>query len=144
MTPRISLITAVAAAALVIGVPAAFSDNWGADRQDGATVVGSPDLVDRVIAARQKELATMLDARERSLGTQRAESAKGTGTSDQFNANDNRFRTTPVNEPIEVATTGSGDEIEWPQVGFGAVLGIVLMLGLMLVLRTTRSRELAH
>jgi hypothetical protein len=144
MTPRISLITAVAAAALAVGVPAAFGDNWGADRQDGATVVGSPDLADRVIAARQKELATMLDARERSLGTQRADSDRGTGTSDHFNANDNRFRTTPVNEPITAAVTGSGDNIEWPQIGFGVAIGVLFALGLMLVLRTARSRELAH
>ena len=55
MTPRISLITAVAALALVVGVPAAFGDNWGADRQSEAGVVGSPDREDRAILAQQTE-----------------------------------------------------------------------------------------
>ena len=47
--------------------PAAFGDDWGADRQAGATVIGSPDQADRVAAAKQAELATRLDAREQSL-----------------------------------------------------------------------------
>jgi len=104
MTRKISLITAIAGAALVFAVPAAWGDSWGADRQGqadfwnydqqtgkkitnsspgvapeglatlyfGATSessapVGSPDLVDRVVAARQHELSNMLDAREQAL-----------------------------------------------------------------------------
>ena len=66
MTPKISFITAVVGAALVFAVPA-FGDSWGADRNQ-STVRVSPDLVDRVDAARQQELSSMLDARERSLG----------------------------------------------------------------------------
>ena len=65
MTPKISFITAVVGAALVLAVPA-FGDSWGAD-QHQATVHVSPDLVDRVDAARQQELSSMLDARERSF-----------------------------------------------------------------------------
>jgi hypothetical protein len=179
MTPRISLITAVAAAALAVGVPAAFGDSWGADRQDGATAVGSPDLVDRAVAARQKELATMLDARERSLGTQRgevstpmlearerAQGAKlqaqlsGATSPDVFDRavaariaeterpfvgdGGDRFTIDPTSGLETVASIGSGDEIEWPQIGFGVLIGIALALGLMFVLRTTRSRQLAH
>jgi hypothetical protein len=66
MTPRISLITAVFAAALAVFVPAALGDDWGADRASQTTFVGSPDLVDRAVAVQQARVASMLDARERS------------------------------------------------------------------------------
>jgi hypothetical protein len=127
MTPRISLITAVAAAALAVGVPAAFGDNWGADRQAGL----SSDTV------------AMLDARERSM-TEKSNVQPANGTRDHFIANDNRFRVTPVSDEPPVSATGSGTDIEWPQIGLGAMFGIALALGLIVVVRTTRSRELAH
>ncbi len=65
MTPKLSFVTAVVGAALVLAVPA-YGDPWGADRS-AAMVHVSPDLVDRVAAARQQELSSMLDARERSF-----------------------------------------------------------------------------
>lgn len=68
MTPKISLITAVAAAAMTLCVPAAWGDDWFADRQQ-ASVRISPDAVDRALAADQRRLASMLDARERSFAT---------------------------------------------------------------------------
>jgi hypothetical protein len=128
MTPRISLITAVVAAALAVGVPAAFGDDWGSERHAGAT-----------------ELTTVLDARERSLiekGTAAVEPRNG--SVDRFIANDNRFQVTPGDDQVTVSTAGSGTDIEWPQIGFGAGLGMLIALGLMLVVRTTRSRALAH
>lgn len=74
MTPRISLITAVAAAALALGVPAAWGDDWYADRQQESVLV-SPDLVDRVVAAEQHRLASMLNARERSFDAKQVDSS---------------------------------------------------------------------
>ena len=65
MTPKISFITAIVGAALVLAVPA-FGDAWGTDRNQ-ATVRVSPDLVDRADAVRQQEFSSMLDARERSF-----------------------------------------------------------------------------
>jgi len=178
MTPRISLITAVFAAALAVSVPAAFGDSWGADRQNGTTFVGSPDLVDRAVAAEQRRLATMLDAREHAyiagrdelstpmldarergltekrevqLGSgvypdafERAVAARGS-TVDRFVANDDRFQIDPSSNPVQVAATGdSGREIEWPQIGIGLGIGMALILGLLLALRATRHRPLAH
>jgi hypothetical protein len=117
----------------------------------------------RIMDARQHpvsvggERMSMLDARERSFvakrivqlstGTppdavERAVAGRDTGTADRFFANDNRFRVTPVDEPI--AATGSGDEIEWPQVGIGFGVGLALALGLLLGLRATRQQTLAH
>lgn len=71
MTPKISLITATVGAALVLGVPAAWGNHQYGDafyRAEPATVRVSPDLVDRAVAAKQNELSSMLDARERALG----------------------------------------------------------------------------
>ena len=147
MTPRISLITAVVAAALAVGAPAAFADPWGADQIGGRPVIGSPDNADRVIAARQKELARVLDARERSLGAARAGAGDvrmvQTGRPYVGDGGD-RFTIDAATTPVTVASIQSSRRIEWPQIGLGALLGVGLTLGLMFVLRTTRGRELAH
>jgi hypothetical protein len=75
---------------------------------------------------------------------ERAVDARGTSSVDRFTANDNRFRVTPVGDPVTVGATGSGTDIEWPQIGIGLGIGIALALGLMLALRVTRHRPLAH
>ena len=41
-------------------------------------------------------------------------------------------------------SSGSGREIEWPQIGVGLGIGIALMLGLFLTLRLIHVRPLAH
>ena len=104
-----------------------------------------PDAFERAVTARgtgsgevQLSSGTPPDAFERAVA------ARGTGSVDYFTANDNRFRVTPVNDPVTVSATGSGDEIEWPQIGIGLGIGIALMLGLVLVLRATRQSPLAH
>ena len=38
----------------------------------------------------------------------------------------------------------SGNEVEWPQIGVGFAVGILLMLGFGLDLRYARIRPLAH
>ena len=68
MTLKFSFI-AVVTVALVFAVPA-FGDSWGAD-QDQATVSVSPDVADRIAAARQQDLSSILDARERSFAAKR-------------------------------------------------------------------------
>jgi hypothetical protein len=153
MTPRISLITVVFVAALAC-VPAAFGDNWGADRQS-QTVVGSPDAIDRAIAAEQQRLATMLDAREQAFGTKR-EVQLGTGVyPDAFERavtthertsgfrGDDRFTIDPTSQPGPVSVTGDGRDIQWPQVGIGFGIALVLLMGLLLALRG-RRQPLAH
>jgi hypothetical protein len=180
MTPRISLITAVFAAALAAFVPAALADDWGADRLSQTTFVGSPDAADRAVAAEQRHRANMLDARERSsiagrdevgmpmlearerafgakrevqLGStpypdvfERAVAARvGSGsTLDRFVANDRSHHVQPTSQPVSVSAPGSGDEIQWPQIGIGFGVGIAVALGLLLSLRAMRQRTLAH
>ena len=54
--------------------------------------------------------------------------------------------TTPdVLTPVtQTSATGSGSEIEWPQIGFGLGLGILLGFGIFLAMRFIRVRPLAH
>lgn len=179
MTPRISLMTAVFAAVLAVFVPAALADDWGADRYNQTTFVGSPDLADRAIAAELQRRASMLDARERAstagrdelsmpmleareqaLGTKREVQLVSGGSPDVFEravasrvtggsgidyvAGDDRFRIEHTSPPTTIFVTGSGNEIEWPQIGIGFGVGIALALGLLLSLRATRQRTLAH
>src|SRR5262249_55449493 len=48
--------------------------------------------------------------------------------------------TTPVVEPV----TSSGTDVEWPQLGIGFGIGILLAIALGLSFRATRHRPLAH
>jgi hypothetical protein len=123
-----------------------------------ASTVRINDALEHPVSA-GGERTSMLDARERAFvakrnvqlanGTppdafERAVAARSTGSVDPFIANDNRFRVTPVNDPVSVSATGSGTDIEWPQIGIGLGIGIALMLGLLLGLRATRQPPLAH
>jgi hypothetical protein len=165
MTPRISIVTAVAALALLVGVPAAYGDNWGADRQDQIAGIGSPDREDRAFLAQQNQTATMLDTRERALGPDR-----GFGGTPMLDARERAFATKQVDPAIVptdtrplvadggdrfridgstggVVTVGrvdSGRDVEWPAIGFGIGLGALLALGLFLLVWTGRGRTLAH
>jgi hypothetical protein len=170
MTRTISLITATVGAALLFAVPA-YGDNWGADRQSQPVRV-SPDLGDRAIVAEQIRLERMLDARERSLGAglgyaklsaleQREESfatkrVLAPAPDDWFGRAvaaeirdyrtpvvDDRFTIDPTSgqEPV---TVSSGREVELPQIGIGFGIGLVLALGIFLVMRYSRGRQLAH
>ena len=138
MTPRITLVTAVVGAALVLAVPA-FGDSWGADRSQ-ASVRVSPDLADRVAAAKQKELFAMLDARERSFAATRVASTAATPE----RAHDDHFRFDPSTVPTPIATTTSGGGIDWSQLGIGFAVGVLLMIGLIVAMRLPRARQPAH
>ncbi len=138
MTVKISFITAIVGAALVLAVPA-FGDSWGADRSQ-ATVRISPDLVDRVATARQQELSSMLDARERSF-TAKSEATRVVSPDP---VRDDRFRLDPVSIPSPAATIGSAHGTEWLQIGMGFGGGVLLVIGLLLAARMTRPRLPAH
>ena len=152
MTRITSFITA-AGVALVL-VPAAWGapapdvvertvaqhqrDFWNYDQQTGAKIVDtSPGVAVRNLPKGIAHGGTTPDAFERAVN------ARDTGSTKYFNANDNRFRDTPMNEPIEVAAS-SGDELEWLQIGIGLAVGLLLALGLILGLRMVRTRALAH
>jgi hypothetical protein len=135
MTSKITFLTAIAAAALVLAA-SAWADPWAVDQYAG-TVRVSPDLADRAIAAKQNELARILDARERSQGTR-------PGIVAQDPVHDDHFRSVPSSTPTPVAANGSGRDVEWSQVGIGFGLGVLLVVGLLLALRIPRVRQPAH
>jgi hypothetical protein len=138
MTPKISFIITIVGVALVLAAPA-FGDAWGAD-QNQATVRVSPDLADRVAAARQQELTSMLDGRERSFAAKSV--AMTVTTLDPVR--DDRFRLDPSSIATPAATISTARDVEWLQIGMGFGGGILLALGLFLAMRMTRVRQAAH
>lgn len=138
---------------------------YAGEGSDQVAPIGNPDRIDRVIAARQREQAAMLDARERAFqakqdnslvstldARERALVEKGnaqlavTAPSRTINepVRDDRFRIDPSSMPTPTLTTSSGRDVEWPQIGIAFGIGLVLTLGLFLALRLRHSRPLAH
>jgi hypothetical protein len=74
------------------------------------------------------------DATQAKLVAQGSTSA---GSSDQVRLDPNRLSTPTV-------SASSGSEIEWPQLGIGFGLGILLVAGLWLAMRMTKGRPLVH
>ena len=157
MTPKFSFIIAIAGVALLAAVPA-----WGKGQPvepqweqalearsdalnrmhglgDNRPVVSVPDSHDFLGQAD----TTYIDAGERALRVGRVEQAGPIETPGLFGGDDN-VRLDPADVPVSTPTVSSGREIEWPQIGIGIGFGIVLVLGLMLALRGTRIRPLAH
>jgi hypothetical protein len=152
MTPKLSLITVVAGVALLLAAPA-----WGQsqpqrspDAADAAVAnVGfnylgadwaesrsswspnrSPDVIDRAIATAPSF---------NYVGSTYAD----TGRPTQVISGDDHVRLDPADLPTYVTTT-SGREVEWPQIGVGLGLGMLLTLGVVLGMHFTRVRRLAH
>jgi hypothetical protein len=138
MTLRITLVSTIVGAVLVLAAPA-FGDPWGADRSH-ATVRVAPDLADRAAAAKEKELFAVLDARERSFTTTRVASTASTPE----RAHDDHFRFAPSSVPTPVASTTSAGRIDWSQLGIGFAVGVLLMLALIAATRMPRTRQPAH
>jgi hypothetical protein len=146
MTPKISLVTAVGAVALLLAATPAPAQ--------------SPDVVDRAVAARQATLQhsgrDLVFDNHRFRGrtseatsptaypdvVDRAVAARqSTGRDLVFDSY--RDDPQPTIQPVRVLSD-TGREIEWPQIGIGFGGGILLALGLMLALRAARIRPLAH
>jgi hypothetical protein len=124
---------AVLGASLVFAVPAAFGKDQPVVKQDPAT---------QAVVLRGEALGRAYRNDPTLFGHVAAR--RTTRSDDHFLANDNRFRTKPVNEPTQVTVSSSGTEIEWSQIGIGLGIGILLMLGLTLAVRATRHPPLAH
>jgi hypothetical protein len=106
----------------------------------------------------QVEQTSPLDAREAAFGAKRDAQLATVPGPDAFERAvittqrsrpvivvDDRFRLDPNTgvEPGPVQVT-NGRDIEWPQVGIGLGIGLLLMIGLYLALKATRQRPLAH
>jgi len=83
--------------------------------------------------------------------SQRAERLRGEALNRQYRLGeystpmvDSHERVDLGNPPASVPTVSSGSEIDWPELGIGFGVGMVLVLGLILTVRVGRSRPLAH
>jgi hypothetical protein len=119
MTRKLSLVIAIAVVALSVGVPAAFGEG---------RLAGSPEPADAIAYFRANELAT----------------AAQSGGTDLSSYRDGPERAVLPSAPIQNASSDSGRQIEWPQLGIGFGVGILLVAGFWLTTRVTKSRALAH
>ena len=152
MTRRISLIIGVAVTALAFGVPAALGEGRlaGSLEQDGvsffyaneratigsgsvSTIVSRPDSHDIVRPATNG----YIDASDRAL---RINTVVPTAYLDAHE----RSAPPKGSQPVSTVTAGSGNELEWPQLGIGFGIGLLLAVGLFLAVRMTRVPPLAH
>ena len=165
MTPKFSLITLIAGAALVFAVPAAFGEGRLAGSLEPAMAKAmAEDGFDHAVAAKlalQSKVGAYRDANERPGATKVVVQSSLSGYRDAFertsvkpeagssvtgyrDANERVAGGRPQSSvPVSDTSIGSGREIDWPQIGIGFGIGILLGLGLLLATRT-RIRPLAH
>lgn len=181
---RISIVTAIVGASLVLGVPAAWSQAQSdaveravlareQSQRAGLGTIG-PDAFERAVLALQvrpaapaypdahsrtfsgSAIATLPrypDAFERAVITETRSGAPVGHVADAFERAvlagtpsvlvDSHGRVEPISTPVSTPVA-SGRTIEWPQVGIGFSVGLLLALGLGMALRLTRIRPLAH
>lgn len=159
MTLKTPFITGLAVAAVVVGAQAAWASPQDAsDRAIPSATVPS-DAFER--AALQNQLPQGLAHVYRDAHESVSADARGfvsTPPSDAFErsvivtqqgkgavlAGDSHGRVELQTPSTPVATSTSAREIEWPQIGAGFGIGILLGLGMLLAVRATRIRPLAH
>ena len=149
MTRTISFIIGIAVTALAVAVPTALGEGRlaGSDPQSAVTsftydergtVPQGPIQVERRTDAWDRTAPTSQSSTYRDAGQRSTFPA--TGSDGYVDANQRGVG--PVNPTV--SPTSSGTDIEWPQVGIGLGIGIALAFGLLLMLRATRQRPLAH
>ena len=159
MTIRASIAVAAVAATAAVAVPAASG-------QTGETGTTS-DAIERAVLARehaQRTSAVQLRAAASSRAVDAYERTGGGSASGRPVAYRDAFEHAGLNEPTAGAATAThshdrvaipgtptsvptvvgGRDIEWPQVGAGFLLALVLVAALWLPLQTTRSRPVTH
>jgi hypothetical protein len=146
MTRTISLIIGIAVVALVV-VPVALGEGRlaGSQEQSGvayfyanerATLAQQPVVLDR-----RTDAFDRADVVEQTpyIASERSAPARP-DVSTYLDANE---RGTVPSTP-SVTPSSTGDGIEWPQVGIGFGVGMLLAIVLGLSLKATRPRTLAH
>jgi hypothetical protein len=151
MTRTITLIVGIAVAALAF-IPTAFAEGRlaGSQEQSGvayfyanerATLANQPvvGVVSRPDSHEANAQFTYQDAGER------AGRISPTPSRDVvLLSGDDHTSFQPVETSAPVVSSDSGRDIAWSQLGIGLGIGIVLAFGLMLALKVTRQRPLAH
>jgi hypothetical protein len=151
MTRTITLIFGIAVAALVAVAPA-FGEGRlaGSQEQSGvayfyanerATLANQPvvGVVSRPDSHEVSAQFTYQDAAERA-----ARISPSPSRDVVLLSGDDHTSFQPVETSAPVASSGSGRDVAWSQLGIGLGIGIVLAFGLMLALKATRQRPLAH
>ncbi len=142
--------------------PDAFERAAAQGNVHGAATTAPPDAFERAagvhgVTSSEQALTVRGEElnRQNALGAftklapdafERTALSQGT-TSSGVISGDDRVRIDPASLPTLTSPSTSptsGTAIEWPQVGIGLGLGIALMLGVVLALRATRIRQLAH
>ena len=119
MKTKLSLVIALAAIGVAVGVPAAFADPG---------LNGAPELVDAVSYFHANELATAATS-----------GATPAPYVDAFE------RPVPTSAQASTSTVGdSGSSIAWGQIALAFGIGLVLAIGLMAVVRLRPGRPLAQ
>jgi hypothetical protein len=138
MTSRITLLMAVAAAALAI-VPTAL----GEGRLAGSL---EPDGVAYFYANERATLASPDPVADFRANERAPLAEQGLGTGAVVQRGDDFLRERPeiAPTPAQAVNQSSDSHIEWAQLGMGFGLGILLAVGLWLAIRMTKHREFAH
>jgi hypothetical protein len=97
------------------------------------------DSSDRAVVS-EPQLLQAIKARSEGLNKQYGlgEFATTRTVSDSFDRVDLPVGSAPV------SVTATGNDVEWPQIGFGLGIGLLLALGLGLIMRTVHNRPFAH
>jgi hypothetical protein len=154
MTLKTSLIIGLAVAALVVGVQAASAQS-PSDASDRAKLdTAAPSGAFQRTPGEKQLLAGLArlygDAHERAAARTGSQPSSFVSPDTLDGARgvsvlaDSHERINPGTAPVSGTAAGTGRDVEWPQVGIAFGLGIALALGLLLVIRATRIRPLAH
>jgi len=142
MTRKTTFIVGLAALTLAFGVQAAQGMSDASDRAQQAAISTYPDVVDRAMLARKNAQPATPSVYPDAF--ERAAAARGEPTSGALPGHVDRYELDLPQGLVAPPTTGSGSEIEWPQIGIGVGIGIFSAVAMVLAFRFTRSRPLAH
>jgi hypothetical protein len=152
MIRKVTVVTAVAGLALLVAAPALGKGQPVTTTDEEATALARSralEKMEQAFQARGRELNRQHGLGENTGATvyppdaiERAVTGQRPGTE---RAIDDHFRYDPADlaKPAPVSSP-SGNEVEWPQIGVGFAVGMLLVLGIGLVLRFARIRPLAH
>lgn len=103
------------------------------NRRYGLGVAGPQDAFERAAQASQ------------NVQWRRALEVRGEGLNQRYATpiSDSHDRVVPTRD-VPTPVSGSGREVDWPQLGIGFAVGLLMALGLLLGLRLTGTRPLAH
>lgn len=137
-TLKTSFAIGILAAALAGAQAALARPTDASDRAKAGVAATAPDWFERAaLNALREASAGSLDAHQRARAVKTV-SGSPAGHVD-------RYELDLPSGPVATTATGGGREIEWPQLGIGFGIGILLALGLVGALRLMRIRPpLAH